>query len=109
MELVVVDGEPAGVWQVVDEPPEPLYLARVALLPAFQGRGIGSLLVRELQERGAREGRAVTLSVFEINPARRLYERLGFRVTERQPPKLELRWEAVPGDLAYAAAQPSAR
>ena len=42
---------------------------RVALLPAHQGRGIGTRLVRELQERAAREGRAVTLSVFEINPA----------------------------------------
>ena len=50
-------------------------LAGIQLRPDAQGRGLGTALVRSLQE----EGRPVTLGVERDNPrARALYERLGF-------------------------------
>jgi ribosomal protein S18 acetylase RimI-like enzyme len=59
-----------------------LFLAYVAILPAFQGRGVGTAIVRDLVEEARAQDLPVTLQVLKENPgARRLYERLGFAVT----------------------------
>jgi GNAT superfamily N-acetyltransferase len=50
----------------------------MALLPEYRGRGIGSALLRRALEMAAISHRAVSLSVFAENPARRLYERFRF-------------------------------
>jgi RimJ/RimL family protein N-acetyltransferase len=50
----------------------------MALLSEYRGRGIGSILLRRTLEIAADSFGAVSLSVFEDNPAKRLYERLGF-------------------------------
>lgn len=55
-------------------------LARVFLLPRAQGRGIGSMLIRQVCEAAHRRGLPVVLTILKVNPARRLYERLGFTV-----------------------------
>ena len=53
-------------------------LAGLQLLPAHQGRGIGTRIVRDLMAEAAESGRAFGLSVEQDNPrARALYERLG--------------------------------
>lgn len=58
-----------------------LRLVDIALLPEARGTGIGSELMRALQAEAARTGRALHLHVNKGNPARRLYDRLGFTVT----------------------------
>ena len=55
-------------------------LQRVLLVPEAQGRGIGSHLVRELLARASAARRPVRLRVFKVNPAQRLWRRLGFTV-----------------------------
>ncbi|WP_412025561.1 GNAT family N-acetyltransferase [Burkholderia cepacia] len=60
----------AGEWHV----------HQIQILPAWQGRGIGEAVLRALLSDAARENACVSLSVLHGNPARRLYERLGFRV-----------------------------
>jgi GNAT superfamily N-acetyltransferase len=76
---------------VIDHPQEPIgriyvdrttsqvHLVEISLLPQWRGRGVGGALVARLQDE-VRAGRAdaVCLQVAEGNPARRLYERLGF-------------------------------
>ena len=56
-----------------------LTLVDIALLPEYRRQGIGTALLRDLQEEAARVGKAVRLHVFKTNPAARLYERLGFQ------------------------------
>jgi ribosomal protein S18 acetylase RimI-like enzyme len=77
--LVLVDGVPTGVLTVTDRGHE-LHLTWVAVLPALQGRGLGTALVRLAQAEAAATGRPLTLHVQPANPARRLYERLGFEL-----------------------------
>ena len=60
----------AGEWHV----------HQIQILPACQGRGIGAAVLNALLTDAARERVSVSLSVLHGNPARRLYERLGFRV-----------------------------
>jgi ribosomal protein S18 acetylase RimI-like enzyme len=76
-DLVLVDGEPAGrlyvdVWEgeirVVD----------IAISPEHRGGGIGTMLLRRVFAEGDAAGKPVSIHVEVFNPARRLYDRLGF-------------------------------
>lgn len=63
-----------------------LYVDGIAVDPAVRGQGIGTRLMAEIAAVG-REGRFrwVRLEVVDTNPrAQRLYERLGYRVTDVQ-------------------------
>lgn len=82
-----------GQW-LVERRPDALFLARVMLAPAWQGRGIASALIRELQAEARAGGLPLTLQVWEENPARALYERLGFAVTGAREFRVQMRWEA---------------
>jgi ribosomal protein S18 acetylase RimI-like enzyme len=63
----------------VDRAPGTLRLIDISLLPEYRGRGIGTALIRALLDEAAAVGGAVKLSVALSNPARILYQRLGFR------------------------------
>lgn len=63
-----------GFGFIDEETPE----LSMALLPEYRGRGIGTKLLRHLLSAGEERYDAVSLSVSESNPARRLYEREGF-------------------------------
>ena len=78
--IVEQDGRPVGCLAVRRLPDE-VRLNRVLLLPEVQSRGIGTQLVREVLAQARAAGLPVRLRVFRVNPARRLYERLGFVVT----------------------------
>jgi ribosomal protein S18 acetylase RimI-like enzyme len=49
--------------------------------PQDQRRGVGTHLIALVVERARTAGKPVRLGVVKINPARRLYERAGFRLT----------------------------
>jgi ribosomal-protein-alanine N-acetyltransferase len=68
---------------VLDE----IHINNVAILPALRGRGIGTQLMRRVFDEARRLGaRRATLEVRASNEgARRLYERLGFRVASVRP------------------------
>jgi GNAT superfamily N-acetyltransferase len=55
-----------------------LYLARIEVSPALQNLGLGDAIITGLIQLAARRSLPVGLDVFEVNPARHLYERLGF-------------------------------
>ncbi len=80
--LVEVDN--GGGWQAAgrvwrDNRPHSIHLLDIALLGLWRGRGIGGNLLRQMMAEARDSGRSVTIYVEQGNPARRLYERLGFR------------------------------
>jgi len=75
--IILIAGEPAGRLYVHRREKE-IRIMDIALLPAFRGRGIGTVLLNDILAEGERTARAVTIHVESFNPAQRLYERLGF-------------------------------
>ncbi|HEY8907814.1 MAG TPA: GNAT family N-acetyltransferase [Rhodoferax sp.] len=63
----------------VDRRSEVIHVLDIALLPEWCGQGVGSLCLTRLMHEGVQSGRALTIQVEQGNPARRLYERLGFQ------------------------------
>lgn len=57
------------------------HLHQIQILPAYQRRGIGEVVLMAVLAAAEREGVPVSLTVLHRNPARRLYERLGFKLT----------------------------
>jgi len=79
--IILQDGEHIGCLAVVDQD-DGIFLSYLALMPDHQGQGIGTWLIRDVLDQARAKGVAVTLRVLRTNPARALYERLGFRIYE---------------------------
>ncbi|HEY1806396.1 MAG TPA: GNAT family N-acetyltransferase [Terracidiphilus sp.] len=76
----------------VDRRSDGWFLDKLYLLPAYQNRGIGSYLLQRLID-DARAARVeLRLTVLEVNPARRLYERHGFVLTHTISPRHHMKW-----------------
>ncbi len=56
-----------------------LRIVDIALLPVARGSGLGGELLRALIAKAASQEKAVSIHVEQMNPAMRLYQRLGFR------------------------------
>ena len=67
-------------FAVIERDEDPIWLESLAVMPGWQGRGIGgALAVRAILGAGTSDQRQVGLSVSSLNTtARRLYARLGF-------------------------------
>jgi GNAT superfamily N-acetyltransferase len=95
---------PGASFQVIEHDGRPigrLYVARwekeirivdITLLPEFRGSGIGTKLLRDLQDEARAAGKSLTIHVERFNPAMRLYERLGFKMVEDKGVYLLMEW-----------------
>jgi ribosomal protein S18 acetylase RimI-like enzyme len=82
-QIVTADGVDVGMLSVEYRPIE-IYLGRIEIRPADQGRGIGTHLVIGLLDQARRQGRDLVLDVLAVNHrARALYERLGLEEVAR--------------------------
>ena len=76
--IIVLNGTDIG-WLTVACDEEGFDLEGIYLLPDYHGRGIGTRLIQQLLDRSQKANIPVRLSTAKINPARQLYERLGFQ------------------------------
>lgn len=92
--ILGTDGTPIGRllldretnrWRIVD----------IAVLAAHRGRGLGTMVLQQCQQQAAAAGARLELQVKPENPARRLYERLGFQVSTSDPLALEMTWSGL--------------
>jgi ribosomal protein S18 acetylase RimI-like enzyme len=82
--IVVVGPQPGGRW-IVMRGAKDLVLVDIAFLPEFQNRGLGTALLHQLIRESDEAGLPVRLQVVCNNPAKRLYERLGFITVGEYP------------------------
>ncbi len=92
-EVILVDGQPAGrIWVGSDD--EQIRLLDIALLPQFQNRGAGTVLLRWLMDEAARANKVLRHMVFVLNnDAHRFYERLGFVMIEDLGAYKHMEWK----------------
>jgi ribosomal protein S18 acetylase RimI-like enzyme len=76
--LRLLTGEKKTISYIDDYTPE----LAIGLLPDYRGEGIGTQLLTHLLAAASKVYPAIVLSVRTTNPARYLYERMGFTVTE---------------------------
>lgn len=77
--IILINGAPVG-RVIVDRGESELTLVDISLLPEQRGLGIGTHLLTELLQEAAAASKPVRLHVLLSNPAKKLYERLGFAV-----------------------------
>src|ERR1700712_2776761 len=78
--IISVGGNDVG-WLQVAELPAEIRLQKFYVSPQYQRSGIGSEVLGNLLVTWRSTGKKIVLRVLKNNPARRLYERLGFSVT----------------------------
>jgi ribosomal protein S18 acetylase RimI-like enzyme len=92
--VIVGDGVDAGYISAAVEDGQ-LRLFNIMIDPAFQNRGLGTAVLGWLQGEARALGLPLRLQVLRVNPARALYERLGFRVVEETLTHFRMQW--IPG------------
>jgi len=92
--MVIEMGQAAIGRLYIDRDDEDIRITDIALLPEFRGRGIGRMLMEEILEEGRATQKRVTIHVEQDNPARHLYDRLGFRHVDTNGVYHLMEWSA---------------
>ncbi len=79
-------------WLQVEETRHIVHLQQLFVLPAVRNRGLGTSVLTWMKERAERKRKDLTLEVMTNNPARRLYERLGFKPISTADNKVTMRY-----------------
>lgn len=79
-------------WVQVEETHHVVQLTQLFLLPAVRNRGLGTSFLNWMKERADRKRKDLTLEVMTNNPARHLYERLGFKAVTTADNKIRMRY-----------------
>ena len=89
--IVLSDGLPIGRFYVARWPKE-IRIVDLALLPEFRNKGYGATILKAILSEASSDGKPVTLYVERLNPALRLYQRLGFVKTGEQGIYDAMKW-----------------
>ena len=91
--IILLDGLDVGWLQSVQQH-DGLFIRQLCVDGAFQRRGIGTAVMNRLIGEAAQVKQAVRLSVVKMNPALRLYKRLGFYTTHEDDRKFYMKRDA---------------
>ncbi len=83
-QIITLDGDDIGML-ALEEREADIFLVLIEIDPARQRQGIATSVIQDLIADGRRRSKPVFLHVLKVNPAKSLYERLGFSVVEETP------------------------
>ena len=78
--IILIDNKSAGVYVVHTTENGDLFINEISILKEYQNKGIGRKILEEQLKENQSKGIRTILQVFKDNPAKSLYERLGFKV-----------------------------
>ncbi|MCM3628985.1 GNAT family N-acetyltransferase [Paenibacillus glycanilyticus] len=87
-QVIIHEGNRVG--RLIVSANDSIHLIDISLLTAYRNKGIGTAVITSLQQ-GA--GLPIKLSVLEHNPAKRLYERLGFKAIGEASLYISMSWQ----------------
>ena len=79
--LILLDNTSVGRLYI-DHREKQIHIIDIAILPEFRGKGIGTYFLNGLKEEAHQKAMKLSLYVEKNNPARFLYQKIGFRVVE---------------------------
>jgi ribosomal protein S18 acetylase RimI-like enzyme len=101
--MVIIAGKRAGYLSVRKEPTS-IYIDNIQLSPIRQIQGIGTELLNCLLT--THSSVSIHLTTFEDNPAKRLYERIGFVVVEKNGMTIKMEKAAQQGGVMEPLTRP---
>ena len=78
--IIMVNNKSIGVYVVHTTEDGDLFINEISILAEYQNKGIGRKILEEQLKENHKRGIRTILQVFKDNPAKKLYERLGFKV-----------------------------
>jgi ribosomal protein S18 acetylase RimI-like enzyme len=100
--LIIEQGGTAIGRLYIDRGPMEIEIVDIALLPQYRGSGLGAGLLRDILREGEESGKPVTIYVEHFNPARHLYDRLGFQHVDTNGVYHLMKWTPAGVDPAGA-------
>ena len=91
--IIQIEEDDAGVL-VIENRQGQYYLGLIEILPEYQGRGVGTAVIQDFLAAAEAQNLPATLHVLKSNdPARKLYERLGFTIIAEEKHKYKMKAE----------------
>jgi len=90
IQVITFDGIDIGMISL-EERLEDDFLRVIEIHPDYQGQGLGTTIIQRIITDAARRKKPVFLRVLKVNPAKRLYDQLGFSVVEETPTHFMMR------------------
>ena len=78
--IILVDNKPIGIYAAHTTQDGDLFINEISILKEYQNKGIGKKILEEQLKENHKKGIRTLLQVFKENPAKKLYEQLGFKV-----------------------------
>ena len=78
--IILIDNKSAGVYVIHTTENGELFINEISILKEYRNKGIGTKILEEQLKENQSKGIRTILQVFKDNPAKSLYERLGFKV-----------------------------
>lgn len=75
-----------------------VWIHTICIIPEHQNKGFGTEVIRSVIAQAREQKMPLYLRVLKVNPARQLYERLGFRVTLESTHHYQMQLQDVPPD-----------
>lgn len=91
-DIIWYDGKPVGRLYV-DRGVEQIAILDITVLPEYRRKGIGTELVRNLQNEAAATNRSVRIYLEQFNPSQKLFRKLGFDVVPDDGIDLRFEWK----------------
>ena len=92
---IVMSGETSAGRFYVDRQASQILIVDFTLLPEFHQRGIGRVVISELQAEAASSGKTITGHVEKQNPARVFWRRMGFDLADADEIRERISWSAA--------------
>lgn len=89
--IIVRQGCDVGrLW--VAHRPDGIHILDLTLLPEFRGAGLGTRLLRRLQQEASHSALPLSIYLENFNPSLRLFDRLGFRKAKEEGVHWLVQW-----------------
>ncbi len=91
VQIISISGHDVG-YVALEYREKELKLFNIMILPEYQNQGLGSAIMKKFLREAEIKRIPLRLQVLKVNPARRLYERLGLSVTRQTETHYQMQW-----------------